>query len=1160
MDDFETNSNSNSNSSTSTTATSYAIRNRLQHARKIIRDVTNQTLKSIDSKSTIIQKEDTRNNESNESSENNENSPSTSCSNTSHGEKENKKNNDANSCCILQMTDKEELDLAMALFGDSNLTAASVPTSTSANTHAITSSSSSFSSRKHNHNHNHNHDHDDHHNNGHLPSQSYFINREIHEKLSLIESQLSTYDDHDDNLDANKMQVDHDNNSNNEIDFSSLVVTSSSSAALLSPISTTASPPKASSSSSKALLQTALEQETTELKSKISFLQSCTEARIALDDIDAYTIMNDVNFKTSFDTTTTTTTATTRSNDAYASAHAAGIGSDGHSPTSTISSSSNPSHVVLISIAKCISQAQESIQTAKQYLTQKKFIANTTAAQQNDIHVAHQIIDSIEIHIIRQICDLEAKISSIVDSCVQITNSSIYIHVEKVSSSQHASSSASSSNEDNSSGMMKTVLQVLEILSEPHFISKSDNDDDDKLSTMISTIGHELKQKIIKPKLMEIRAQMHTCNNNNKDKKNMIMKPITFKESTSYGYGNMTGSGRGIVRGGKKNYLTLEWNHNEQNEQNDNINDVHNDDHNDNTPASFQWWSELLDFIQSICTFVNRTLFPNNNDRHKELSMILGKTLLLEEDMIRCFMRNVTGTNRRSSATYDPIMAKYAKHDIYDSGSVMKVLIDLLEDECIPNTITTSVLTQLSSLSTLIIQKSTSFEQAMMEQNLLPREYKYIATTESMIGNQRTQLTVSAKSYMDTFTQKQRTRVLSHGRKLLLDEDFHDTMQVGVNVYEKQKAKRPNYLDYMIDFPNDTDDMSIFVLHEQKISIVASKLMQYCIETMDEAINTDFSIVGSSSNISEDDEDVLRSKALNLKQLMPFMLYRSARELFDLYRAIIPATHGHEVATIPRTAAILHNDCVYFAHKMLSLGLEYKDQFSSLKTGKDGTVRGNNKDDNIASMNCTFIDLVPIFRELAERTMNDMIKYQMNQLSEVVHPRIIYLKDALRENEGVVEWTDAETALQAGLYHLRHLSQSWWSTLSYDVYSRTMANLVDSLFSIYLEEVLKATDISEPACRFLSALFRDAVRGTAELFAIKQDFEESLREARKYCKSWKKFHAVGEFMDMSIADINVNLSEGTFREVTGVELSRLVTAVYEDSDKRRQLLNLLANH
>ena len=57
-----------------------------------------------------------------------------------------------------------------------------------------------------------------------------------------------------------------------------------------------------------------------------------------------------------------------------------------------------------------------------------------------------------------------------------------------------------------------------------------------------------------------------------------------------------------------------------------------------------------------------------------------------------------------------------------------------------------------------------------------------------------------------------------------------------------------------------------------------------------------------------------------------------------------------------------------------------------------------------------------------------------------------------------------------------------------------------------------------------------------------------------------KFHAVGEFMDMSIADINVNLSEGTFREVTGVELSRLVTAVYEDSDKRRQLLNLLANH
>ena len=98
---------------------------------------------------------------------------------------------------------------------------------------------------------------------------------------------------------------------------------------------------------------------------------------------------------------------------------------------------------------------------------------------------------------------------------------------------------------------------------------------------------------------------------------------------------------------------------------------------------------------------------------------------------------------------------------------------------------------------------------------------------------------------------------------------------------------------------------------------------------------------------------------------------------------------------------------------------------------------------------------------------------------------------------------------------------------------------------------------AEPACMFVSALFRDATRGVSEVFAVKEELGESLKEAAKYCKMWNKFDAIGKFMNMSLA---MNLSEGTFRDVTGVELSRLVTAVYENSERRRGLLDLLANH
>ena len=186
--------------------------------------------------------------------------------------------------------------------------------------------------------------------------------------------------------------------------------------------------------------------------------------------------------------------------------------------------------------------------------------------------------------------------------------------------------------------------------------------------------------------------------------------------------------------------------------------------------------------------------------------------------------------------------------------------------------------------------------------------------------------------------------------------------------------------------------------------------------------------------------------------LLPPQFYRTARGLLDLYRAIVPSVYGGEIETVPRTAAVLHNDCVFFAHECLTLGLEYKERFSA-----DTTCA------NVPRLRqlCTFVDLVPPFRELAARTMGEMINRQRFQLEEVVGSRISILCDALRSNEPVVEWTDAETGIAAGAYHLRHLSQTWRPILSRDIYGRTMGNLVDALYSMYLDQIMAATDISD---------------------------------------------------------------------------------------------------
>ena len=254
----------------------------------------------------------------------------------------------------------------------------------------------------------------------------------------------------------------------------------------------------------------------------------------------------------------------------------------------------------------------------------------------------------------------------------------------------------------------------------------------------------------------------------------------------------------------------------------------------------------------------------------------------------------------------------------------------------------------------------------------------------------------------------------------------------------------------------DDDGMAVFKLHKSSVSQTSSKLMALCRATMDEAVS--FQVQDPASPLAS----------------LPATLYRTSREMLDLFRAIIPATHGGEVMSIPRTAAVLHNDCVFLAHHCLTLGLEYKDKFP-LAPGTEDT-RGQ-----MLRQTCMFVDMVPSFRELAERSMGDMLERQKGQLWEILGERISLLSESLRSNESLVEWGEAETALKAGLYHLSHLGQSWKPILSREVFGRAMGYLCDVIFVMFVDQVMNATAISEPACQFVSALFRTAMVGVSDV-------------------------------------------------------------------------------
>lgn len=150
-----------------------------------------------------------------------------------------------------------------------------------------------------------------------------------------------------------------------------------------------------------------------------------------------------------------------------------------------------------------------------------------------------------------------------------------------------------------------------------------------------------------------------------------------------------------------------------------------------------------------------------------------------------------------------------------------------------------------------------------------------------------------ANSLRHAYVEGQRSLNLNQGRSILLNTDYHNTVQVGTFVPEPSDAGTLASLD--------DDPLKAFAFHQCSISTTAQYILSLCRKTMDDATNPDV-----ASDLVDDS--------------LPPMLFRAARELLDLFRAIVPTSHASEIGSIPRMAAVLHNDCVYLAHESSLLG------------------------------------------------------------------------------------------------------------------------------------------------------------------------------------------------------------------------------------------------
>lgn len=309
-------------------------------------------------------------------------------------------------------------------------------------------------------------------------------------------------------------------------------------------------------------------------------------------------------------------------------------------------------------------------------------------------------------------------------------------------------------------------------------------------------------------------------------------------------------------------------------------------------------WKDTFAFLRQIILFSAEHILLNR----APLCKLMGEILFGKPKAVP-----------HVSATFEALgMDRASRLFDGDDGILYEKLLETLEETCIPISLERDEWKQLGELSRDLDEFMAPFWNDLESKRIWSDTNSKLAAFTTLLEEQ--------------YIERRRCMLLNQARSLIVKSDYHNTVEVGEEVRQGSEEERLGL----------KDGMTVFLLHKSSISESAFNLLELVRVTMNEAVEQHV------------------TQTLTTQERLSPALYRTARDMLDMFRAIIPIKYGHEISQMPRTAAILHNDCVYLAHHCLTLGLEYRDKF-----GKE----------TLLGQMCIFVDMVPLFRDLAERSM-----------------------------------------------------------------------------------------------------------------------------------------------------------------------------------------------
>lgn len=309
------------------------------------------------------------------------------------------------------------------------------------------------------------------------------------------------------------------------------------------------------------------------------------------------------------------------------------------------------------------------------------------------------------------------------------------------------------------------------------------------------------------------------------------------------------------------------------------------------------------------------------------------------------------------------------------------------------------------------------------------------------------------------------------------------------------------------------DDVSNRFAYKRRQSILASarqlcaaeyhnssRVKDFALEVGADAVEDASAAVtssGGSPHVSDNAVAVMRLtqdtlvEACSLPPSCSMVLYHTARDIVDVFRAIVPTLFGGTIATVPRLAMLFHNDCLYVAHRLVAICHE-------VRKGLPPPLN------HTASM----VDLIPSYRSMAEETFVNQLLKQRKELLVLSSP--VQIEEIVDDEK----FKEMELGIKRQMYQLSQLSSQWFTVLHTQVYRVAMGHLLHVILEDLLHK-LKKKRISEGMSHHLRYFFGMVFEGT-RYFSSKVGPLTSL--VSEYVPSWEKAHRVRDVL--SRGDVN----------------------------------------